>query len=103
MHNYLLTSSLGLESLVKKEVQKHGYEITQVQDKAIYFSGEIEAIARMNIWSRFGNCLYYIVGEQENITDFDSYFDIVASQDWKKYIPKNYEVVVKATTVKSEL
>jgi 23S rRNA G2445 N2-methylase RlmL len=39
MYNYLLTSSLGLESLVKKEVQKQDYEITEVQDKAIYFSG----------------------------------------------------------------
>ena len=103
MHNFLLTSSLWLESLVKKEVQKQDYKITQVQDKAIYFTGEIEAIARMNIWSRFANCLYYIVDVQENIIDFDTYFDIVASQDWKKYIPKNYEVIVKATSLKSDL
>ena len=88
---------------MKKEVQKQGYEISSVQDKAIYFRGEIEAIARMNIWSRFGNCLYYVVTQQENITDFDAYFDAVVSQDWKKYIPKNYEVVVKATSLKSEL
>lgn len=39
MYNYLLTSSLGLESLARKEVQKQGYEINEVQDKAIYFSG----------------------------------------------------------------
>jgi 23S rRNA G2445 N2-methylase RlmL len=39
MQNYLITSALGLEALVKKEVQKQGYEINQVQDKAVYFSG----------------------------------------------------------------
>jgi len=103
MHTYLLTSALGLEALVKKEVQKQGYEILQVQDKAVYFEWWIEAIARMNLWSRFGNTLYYIIDEHEKVRDFDAYFDIVASQDWKKYIPHEYEVVVNATAIKSEL
>lgn len=39
MHTYLLTSALGLEALVKKEVQKQDYEIREVQDKAVYFTG----------------------------------------------------------------
>ena len=103
MHNYLLTSSLGLESLVKNEVQRQDYSITEVQDKAVYFEWWIEAIARMNLWSRFGNILYYIVDTKENVTDFDSYFEIVKNGDWKKYIPKDYEVIVKATSIKSEL
>lgn len=103
MHNYLLTSSLWLEALVKKEVQKQDYEIREVQDKAIYFSGGIEAIARMNLWSRFGNVLYFIIDEVEKVTDFDTYFDIVTKQDWAKYIPSDYEVVVNATAIKSEL
>jgi len=103
MYNYLLTSALGLEALVKKEIGKQGYEIVQVQDKAVYFQGWIEAIARMNLWSRFGNVLYYIVAEQEKVRDFDAYFEVVAGQDWKKYIPEGYEVVVNATALKSEL
>ncbi len=103
MHNYLLTSSLGLESLVKNEVQRQDYIITEVQDKAVYFEWWIEAIARMNLWSRFGNVLYYIVNTRKNVTDFDDYFEIVKRQDWKKYIPKDYEVIVKATSIKSEL
>ena len=103
MANYLLTSSLGLESLTKEEIKRQELSITEVQDKAIYFEWWIEAIARMNLWSRFGNILYYIVDSEENITDFDSYFDIVKKQDWKRYIPRDYEVVVKATSIKSEL
>jgi 23S rRNA G2445 N2-methylase RlmL len=39
MNNYLLTSALGLETFAKKEVQKQGYEIKEVQDKAVYFTG----------------------------------------------------------------
>lgn len=103
MYNYLLTSSLWLEALVKKETQKQWYEISGVQDKAIYFSGWIEAIARMNIWSRFGNVLYLVIWGARKVRDFDIYFDIVYQQDWKKYIPEGFEVVVNATTIKSEL
>ncbi len=103
MHNFLLTTSLWLEALVKHEVKKQGWEITEVQDKAIYFQGEIEQIARMNIWSRFGNILYYVLDTESEVTDFDSYFDIVFAQDWKKYIPIGFAVHMKATSLKSEL
>ncbi|MDA9129195.1 class I SAM-dependent RNA methyltransferase [Candidatus Gracilibacteria bacterium] len=103
MPNYLLTSSLGLESLVKEEVKRQDFRITEVQDKAVYFEGGIEAVPRMNLWSRFGNILYYIVDTQKNITDFDAYFDSIKNQDWKKCIPRDYEILVKATSIKSEL
>lgn len=103
MYNYLLTSALGLEALVKKEVSKLGYEISEVQDKAVYFSGSIEALARVNIWSRFGNILYLVLGGQKRVTDFDTYFDAVYDINWEQYIPKGYEVLIKATSIKSEL
>ncbi len=103
MYNYLLTSSLWLESLVKNEVQRQDYNITEVQDKAVYFEWWEEAIARMNLWSRFGNILYYVVDTEKSITDFDSYFEVIKKQDWRKYIPKDYEVIVKAISIKSEL
>jgi len=35
--------------------------------------------------------------------DFDSYFDLVFAQDWKKYIPKGFALHIKATSLKSEL
>lgn len=57
----------------------------------------------MNLWSRFGNKLYIVLDEVKDITDFDSYFEEVYKQDWKKYIPEEFEVVVKATSIKSEL
>ena len=103
MYNYLLTSSLGLESFVKNEVQRQDYKTTEVRDKAVYFEWWIEAIARMNLWSRFWNILYFVVDTQKSATDFDSYFDVIKNQDWKKYIPRDYEIHVKATSIKSEL
>lgn len=103
MHSFLLTCPLGLEAFCKKDVEKQWFTLREVQDKAIYFTGEIEAIARMNLWSRFGNILYYIVAEQKKVIDFDTYFDWVFAQEWSKYIPEGYEIIVNATSLKSEL
>ena len=103
MHSFLLTCPLGLEALAKKEVQKQGYTLREVQDKAVYFTWEIDALARMNLWSRFANILYYIAWEYSDITDFDSYFEAVSSINWLEYIPRDYEIVVKATSIKSQL
>lgn len=57
----------------------------------------------MNLCSRFSNILYYIVAEYKDITDFDNYFEKVFAQDWRKYIPKDAEIIVQATSIKSEL
>lgn len=103
MHHYLLTCALGLEALAKKELQKLGVQIDEVQDKAIYFSGGIELMPRVNIWSRFGNTLYYVLDSKKNIRDFDVFFEAVGGVNWKDYIPENYEVRVWATSIKSEL
>lgn len=103
MHSFLLTCPLWLEALAKKDIEKQGYTLREVQDKAVYFSWEIHAIARMNLWSRFGNIVYFIAWEYNWVTDFDSYFDAVTQVDWRKYIPRDYEILVKATSIKSEL
>jgi len=103
MYSFLLTCPLWLEALAKKDIEKQGYKLREVQDKAIYFTWDIEAIARINLWSRFGNIVYFIAWEYNGITDFESYFDAVFQIDWKKYIPRDYEILVKATSIKSEL
>jgi 23S rRNA G2445 N2-methylase RlmL len=48
-----------------------------VIDRLVTFSGDKELIARVNYWSRVGNKLYILMGEQENIKDFDSLFDLI--------------------------
>ena len=60
-------------------------------------------MARMNLWSRFGNLLYLVLEEKKHIIDFDDYFDVVFKINWDKYIPHGYQVNIKATSIKSEL
>ena len=103
MQNYVLSCELGLEALVKKEVQNKWYVIREVLDKAIYFEGGEDAMAVMNLWSRFGNRVYLELASEENIRDFDSYFDIISTIDWEKYVNDWYVVRVNAKSLKSEL
>lgn len=55
------------------------------------------------MWSRYGNAVYIIALQQENVLDFDNYFDLVASVNWKEFIPEGFMIHVKATSQKSEL
>ena len=103
MQNYVLTCELGLEALVKKEVIRQGYEITEVLDKAIYFRGGEEAIAVMNLWSRFGNRVFLELVSEEKVVDFDHYFDLISEIEWSKYVNDWYVVRVKAKSIKSGL
>jgi len=57
----------------------------------------------MNLWSRFGNILYYVIEQEREVKDFDSFFDILYDISWEKYIPDGAEVNIKATSIKSEL
>ena len=42
----------GLEAVTKKEIIKLGYEVTEVTDGRVSFTGDADAIARANIFLR---------------------------------------------------
>jgi|TARA_B110000881_G_C18174712_1_gene317195 23S rRNA G2445 N2-methylase RlmL len=69
----------------------------------VTFSGGPEMIPRMNYWSRVGNKLYMLLAEKEDVTDFDTLFDTVNEINWKKYFTQNFPIIVKATSLRSEL
>jgi 23S rRNA G2445 N2-methylase RlmL len=50
-----------------------------------------------------GNKLYLLLEEKNNITDFDSLFDLIYSINWKKYFKKDFPVLVKTSSIRSEL
>lgn len=94
---------MGVEALAKKEIEKQWGKIEEVTDRLITFSGGQELIPRINFWSRVGNKMYILLDQQENVTDFDTLYDMVYDIFWKKYCKKDYPIVVKATSMRSEL
>lgn len=103
MPKFVLTTIAWVESIAKKEIEKQGWIIEEVNDRLITFSWETALMARVNLWSRVWNKLYLLLEEAKDIKDFDSLFDLVWSIGWRKYFKKNYPIVVKATSIRSEL
>lgn len=100
---YTAPCHFGTEAVLKKEIQKLGYEITNVQDGRVSFSGDESAIARANIFLRTAERVLLIVGTFKAVT-FDELFEGTKALPWELYLPKNGRFwVTKATTAKSRL
>lgn len=103
MQKYVLSTIMWVESIAKKEIEKQWGKIDEVTDRLLVFSWGLEMIPRINFWSRVGNKLYMLLWETENITDFDTLFDEVKKINWKKYFKQPFPIIVKWTSVRSEL
>lgn len=93
----------GLESVLKREIQDLGYEIVQVEDGRVTFSGELDAVCRSNIFLRTAERVLLKVGSFRAET-FDELFERTKEIPWENYIPGDGKFwVAKAASVKSRL
>ena len=93
----------GLESVLKREVQDLGYEISSVEDGRVSFYGDVSAICRANIFLRTAERVLLKVGSFK-ATTFDELFERTKEIPWEEYIPKDGKFwVTKAASVKSKL
>lgn len=99
---FFITCTPGVESLLKREIEKIGGADIVVSDRGVLCSGDDALLAKLNIWVRTGNRVYLVIG-QKKVRTFDELFDTTLALDWRKYIPKDAPIVVDAVSVKSEL
>ena len=93
----------GLESVLKREIQDLGYEIVQVEDGRITFCGDMEALARANVFIRTAERIMVKVGGFPAKT-FDELFEATKALHWEDYLPKDAKFwVSKASTKNSAL
>lgn len=93
----------GLESVLKREVQDLGYEISSVEDGRVSFYGDAAAICRANIFLRTAERVLLKVGYFKAAT-FDELFEKTKEIPWETYVPKDGKFwVTKAASVKSTL
>jgi len=100
---YLLTCSAWLETIAKKEIINQWWNISLVKDRLIFFEGEIDLIAKINLHSRVWNKLYIVLAEKENLSTFDELYNLIFNISWKKYLQKDFPILTKATSIKSTL
>ena len=93
----------GLETVLKKEIIDLGYEISQVEDGRVTFTGDAEAICRANVGLRTAESVLLKIGSFQAFT-FEELFDRTKELPWEEYIPVDGRFwVTKATSIKSKL
>ncbi len=102
-YKYMAPCHFGMESVLKNEIKDLGYEITEVMDGRVIFSGGADAVARSNVFLRTAERVLLIAGDFTAKT-FDELFEGIKKIDWPDYIPEDGRFwVTKAASVKSKL
>ena len=91
-----------MESFVRNELKKLGYEVSSIEDGKVTFLGDERAVCRANIGIRTGERVLIKVGEFSAVT-FDELFEATKALDWSRWIGKNAAFPVKGFCLKSTL
>ena len=93
----------GLESVLKREIQDLGYDVTFVEDGKVTFLADAEGIARANVFLRTAERVLIKVGKFKAET-YDELFENTKALPWEAFIPKDGKFwVAKAASIKSKL
>ncbi|TVP84309.1 MAG: class I SAM-dependent RNA methyltransferase [Alkalicoccus sp.] len=96
------TATMGLESLVGKELKELGLENIEVENGRVRFEADAEGIARANMWLRTSDRVKLIIGEFKAFT-FDELFEKTKALPWEEFIAEDSEFPVLGRSVKSQL
>lgn len=100
--NFIATTTFGLESIAKREAQNLGFENICVEDGIVNFSGNIEDIAKANIWFRSADRILLVMNKFK-ATTFEELFQGVKSINWADFLPKDANFIVTGKSIKSQL
>ena len=98
----IATATFGLEAVVKREIEKLGYEVIKTEDGRITYAGDERAIVRSNLWLRCADRVYVKMGEFR-ATTFEELFQQTRALAWEELIPYGGSFPVVGTSVKSTL
>ena len=98
----IATTTFGLEAVVKREVQKLGFDKIQVYDGRVEIEGEYSDIPKLNINLRCAERLLLKFGEFK-ATTFDELFEKTKALAWEDLLPENASFPVEGRSHKSKL
>ncbi len=100
--NFIATTTFGLESTVKREVQNLGFENIKVQDGRVEFTGDLRDMARANIYLGGADRVLLKLAEFKAL-EFEDIFQAVKKINWAYFMPQDANFVVTGKSVKSKL
>lgn len=100
-YQLLATAASGIEALVGKELRDMSIPC-EIENGRARFSGDLETIARANLWLRTADRVKIIVGEFDAFT-FDELFEKTKALPWDDFLPLDAAFPVNGKSVKSTL
>ena len=92
-----------MESVLKREIDDLGYDITEVSDGRVTFFGDEEALCRANVFLRSAERILIKIGSFHAET-YEELFQGTKDLPWEDYIPADGKFwVAKAASIKSKL
>lgn len=99
---YVATCLFGLERLLGEEIDALGYQRIDTMDGRVTFQGDLAAIVRCNIWLRYAERVYIVLGSFQAET-FEQLFQGTKSLPWETWIGARDAFPVKGHSIKSKL
>ena len=101
-YTILISTTFGVESVVKHELRKMNYDIKKVKNGRIEIEGNGEDLAYCNLKLRSAERVFLKLAEFP-ARDFDELYDNVSEINWPEILPWQAEIPVSGKSVKSAL
>lgn len=98
----LVTTAFGLEAVLKRELEKFGFENPKAFDGKVHIEGNIKDIAFLNVNLRTADRVLLKLAEFK-ATTFDELFNEVSKIPFENYIKSDAQVKMDGNCVKSTL
>lgn len=102
MEKILITTSFGLESLVKFQLRDMGYKDYEVSDGLISLKGDLSDLAKLNINLKHADRVYLEVASFKAM-EFEELFENVNKILWQDILNEDSNFTVNARSYKSKL
>ncbi len=99
----MATCSFGLEKVVFDELKKLGIWIEHKKDGHVFFSGEMDAMYRANLWLRTADKVFLVLKQTKGIDTFEKLFEAVYELPWSDLLRREGTFPVLVKSKKSKL
>lgn len=102
LFDIVITTVFGLESVVKKECEKLGFDNLIVQNGKIEFKGSQRDIVIANLWLRSAERVFIKLIEIDALS-YDDIYDNVKAFNWEDYLSEDGKYIVQGKSQKSKM
>lgn len=102
MEKIIITTSFGLESLIKRQLLEEGYKDFKVLNEKIILNGNLDDIGYLNLNLREADRVFLEISSFE-AKSFEQLFENINKIDWFDYLNIDDNFIVNARTYKSKL